>query len=164
MTTATSDATTITHRYPWTVEELGSIVFLLLAPPAACFALGWWSRDLVIALVVTVAGALAAAGLYRLGARRKKKSEVTGVLTGTRLVVSGGRVGSSRGDIAGTRAATTLTLGPETVLVLASRDGGSLRVPMRLAADEALRAVLRQHVRRDGVELSADARDALASL
>ena len=164
VTTVTTQSTTITHRYPWTLEEQGSIAVLVAGPALVAALFGWWGESVPLAAGVTLAGLLAAGALFRLGHRRKKRSTVTGMLTGTRLVVSGGRVGSSRGDVATTRTGTTLELGPETVLVLGSRDGTSLRVPMRLTTSPELREVLRTHLLHDGVDLTDHARDLVADL
>jgi hypothetical protein len=164
VTTATNNGTTITHRYPWSLEERAVIAALVVAPPAIT---AWLTaRDgfnPVLAAVLFVVGWAAAFGLYRLGAGRKNSSRVTATLRGTRLEVHGGRVKQSRGDIAGTREVVTEQVGPETVLILTG-PGGTLKVPMRIATHVALAAVLREHLVKDGVHLDDGAKVVLATL
>lgn len=164
VTTATDNGTAITHRYPWTLEERVVIAALVIAPPAIT---GWLTlRDgfnPALAVVLHVVGWAAAFGLYRLGAGRKNSSRIQATLRGSHLQVHGGRVKQSRGDIAGTRQVVTEQLGPETVLVLTG-PGGTLKVPMRIATHEALAAVLREHLIKDGVSLDDGAKVLLATL
>ena len=154
--TASSAPKTITHRYPWSGEERAILAVFTLGPTVATLALarGAGGVDTVLAVVLHVIGLGSAAGLWALGSKRKNRSRITAVLTGTRLQVDGGRVQRSRGDIAGTRTVETIRLGPETVLVLTNGHNAQLRVPARIATDPALASVLREHLDRDGVNLS----------
>jgi hypothetical protein len=156
MSATTSTPTTVTHRYPWSLEELSVLAVLAVAPVGVLLWRG--TDELPLVAVVTAACWVAFAGLVRLGHRRKSRSRVTATLDGTRLVVSGGRVGSSRGDVAGTRRVSVVTKGPETVLQLTHRTGALLEVPTRVSGDPRLAAVLREHLRAAGVEVDEDAR------
>jgi hypothetical protein len=157
---------TITHRYAWSGEERAILAVFVLGPTVTTLALarGAGGVDTVLAVVLHVVGLGAAAGLFALGSRRKNRSRISAVLTGTRLEVHGGRVQRSRGDIAGTRTVETIRLGPETVLVLTNDHNAQLRVPARIAIDPALAPVLRRHLNRDGVNLSPLARTLVQGL
>ncbi len=160
----TADATTIRHRYPWSLEERGSIAVLVVGPAVLAALFGWWRDWPSMAVGTSVAGLLAAAALFRLGSRRKNRSAISARLTGTRLEVTGGRVKSSKGDIAGARVVVVERMGPETVLVLGGSASGPLRVPMRIAVHPDLARVLRRELLHDGVAVSAEARDLLEPL
>lgn len=164
--TASSAAATITHRYAWSGEERAILAVFALGPTVTTLALaqGAGGVDTVLAVVLHVVGLSAAAGLFALGSKRKNRSRITAVLTGTRLQVDGGRVQRSRGDIAGTRTVETIRLGPETVLVLTDDHNAQLRVPVRIVNDPALAPVLREHLDRDGVNLSPLARTLVHAL
>lgn len=157
--------TTITHRYPWTVQEMVIIAVLVVGPAAMVLWLDMLAEgDHVQAGLLQVAGLAAAAALYRLGSRRKQASAIRAVLDGTRLVVDGGRVKHSSGDVAGTRTVTAEQMGPETVLALTRGDGDRLKVPMRIAHHPALRGVLQRHLSSETVRVSPEARELLDRL
>lgn len=164
MSTETASATTVTHRYPWTGEERAIIAVLVLAP----VVLGAWRLTGAglgpAAVVLLVVCWSAAAALYRLGARRKRRSQVTVVLHGTRLTVTGGRVGRSTGDLTGTKTVGVQKAGPETLLVLTGTGPSALRVTTRVTGHPAIAPVLREHLLACGVVLSDDARSIVESL
>ena len=164
MTTAErSTGTTITHRYPWSGEELAIIATFLLTPPLVTAALrGPDGPPVLAAVVLHVLGWSAAFGLYLLGRRRKDASRVTATLTGSRLTVSGGRVKASAGDLSTAVGATTTTLGPETVLVV-ELARGAVMVPGRIVRDPTLAGALDRHLVRGGASLSPAARELLAA-
>ncbi|GAB2682242.1 hypothetical protein [Thalassiella azotivora] len=150
-TTTPANPTTITHRWPWTGEELAIVGVLALAPLAV---LAWRGTEaLFLPVVVAACCWPAAVALVRLKVVRRRRSQVTAVLDGTRLTVSGGRVGSSRGDVAGTSRVSVQRKGPETVLQLTHRSGALLEVPTRVTAHPALAAVLREHLTAPGVRV-----------
>lgn len=154
-------ATTITHRYPWSGEELAIITTFLLTPPLVTVAL--WGPDgppVVLAVTLHLFGLGAAVALYLLGRRRKNASRVTATLTGSRLTVTGGRVKASRGDLATAVSVSTATMGPETVLVV-ELARGALLVPGRIVDHPTLAAALDRHLVRGRARLSAEARDLL---
>lgn len=153
--------TTITHRYPWSGEELAIIATFVLTPPLVTVALGGpGGTSLVLALTLHVFGLGVALGLYLLGRHRKNASRVTATLTGSSLLVSGGRVRASRGDLATAVSACTTIMGPETVLVVELTRGAVL-VPGRIVRHPALAAVLDTHLVRGRAALSSEARDLL---
>lgn len=159
-----ADATgpaTISHRYPWSGEELAIITTFALGPSAITVAL-WASapRPWVLPLVLHAIGLSVAAGLFVLGRRRKNASRVTATLTGSRLAVRGGRVKASTGDLATAVSASTTRMGPETVLVVELRDG-AVMVPGRILRDPALAAVIDRHLVHGGTRLSHGARELL---
>lgn len=158
---ATAPATTITHRYPWSHEEVAIIAFFALSTPAVT-ALLWTAgrRPVVLTFVLTALGLAVAAGLYVLGSRRKQASAVSATLTGSSLSVTGGRVKRSRGDLATAVGASTTTMGPETVLVVQLTEGTVL-VPGRIVRNATLSAVLGQHLVGDQASLTPGARTLL---
>jgi hypothetical protein len=164
MATVESTArTTISHRYPWSGEELAIIATFVLTPPVVTAVL-WRSGGPPVVLAVTmhVLGWSAALALYVLGRRRKNASRVTATLTGSRLTVAGGRVKASAGDLSTAVRASTTTMGPETVLVV-ELSAGAVMVPGRIVRDPALAAVLDRHLLHGPASLSAGAHDLLTS-
>lgn len=159
--TETRDGTTVsvTHRFPWSIEER----IIMVGAAALGITVGVTVGGLFPLLGWSCLGLAVAAYLFHVGKSRKNKSAVTVTISGSKVKVhSDGFVGRSQVDTKTVVSVTDRRRGSYDCFVLAG-DGGGAFVPVLCAAHPAVRDVV-TGVLAQVKSVSADARDLYASI